>query len=78
MHGEKIHAYGMRILKGFRPNGPLAVALPSQSDEYGGGAVVAQWITPQTLNHEVPGSNLLAVTVSALGQCTLSSLPSPS
>ena len=25
MHGEKIHAYGMRILKGFRPNGPLAV-----------------------------------------------------
>ena len=24
MHGEKVHAYGMRILKGFRPNGPLA------------------------------------------------------
>ena len=41
------------------------------------GAVVAQWIRPQTLNREVPGSNLLAAAVCALGQGTLSSLPSP-
>ena len=42
------------------------------------GAVVAQWIRPQTLHHEVPGSNLLAAAVSALRQGTLSSLPSSS
>ena len=39
--------------------------------------MVAQWIRPWTLNHEVPGSNLQAVAFSALGQGTLSSLPSP-
>ena len=27
------------------------------------GAVVAQWIRPQTLNHEVPNSDLLAAVV---------------
>ena len=31
-------------------------------------AVVAQWIRLQTLNREVPGSNLLAVTVVPLGK----------
>ena len=41
------------------------------------GAVVAQWIRPRTLNHEVPGSNLGSGS-SALWQGTLSSLPSPS
>ena len=40
---------------------------------------MAQWIRPWTLNREVPGSNLLAAACSsALGQGTLSSLPSPS
>ena len=39
------------------------------------GAVVAQWIRPQTLNREVPSSNLLAATVVPIGK---SSLPSPS
>ena len=38
---------------------------------------MAQWIRPWTLNREVPGSNLLAAGSSALGQGTLSSLPSP-
>ena len=38
---------------------------------------MAHWIRPQTLNHEVPGSNLPAAASSALGQGTLSSLPSP-
>ena len=38
---------------------------------------LAQLIRPQTLNCEVPGSNLLASGSSALGQGTLSSLPSP-
>ena len=32
------------------------------------GAVVARWIRPQTLNHEVPGSNLLAAAVMPLGK----------
>ena len=32
------------------------------------GAVVAQWIRPQTLNREVPGSNLLAAAVVPLGK----------
>ena len=32
------------------------------------GAVVAQWIRPQTLNREVPGSNPLAVAVVPLGK----------
>ena len=32
------------------------------------GAVVAQWIRPRTLNHEVPGSNLLAAAVVPLGK----------
>ena len=41
------------------------------------GAVVAQWIRPQTLNGEVPSSNLLAAESSALVQGILSSLPSP-
>ena len=36
--------------------------------KFSGGAVVAQWIRPQTLNHEVPGSNLLAATVVPLGK----------
>ena len=31
-------------------------------------AVVAQWIRPQTLNREVPGSNLLAAAVVPLGK----------
>ena len=31
-------------------------------------AVVAQWIRPQTLNHEVPSSNLLAAAVVSLGK----------
>ena len=31
-------------------------------------AVVAQWIRPRTLNHEVPSSNLLAVAVVPLGK----------
>ena len=31
-------------------------------------AVVAQWIRPQTLNREVPGSNLLASAVVPLGK----------
>ena len=31
-------------------------------------AVVAQWIRPQPLNHEVPGSNLLAAAVVPLGK----------
>ena len=39
---------------------------------------VAQCIRPQTLTCEVPGLNRLAVTFCALGQGTLSSLPSPS
>ena len=29
---------------------------------------MAQWIRPQTLNREVPGSNLLAVAVVPLGK----------
>ena len=29
---------------------------------------MAQWIRPQTLNHEVPGSNLLAAAVVPLGK----------
>ena len=29
---------------------------------------MAQWIRPQTLNHEVPGSNLLATAVVPLGK----------
>ena len=33
-----------------------------------GWAVVAQWITPLTLNYEVSGSNLLAVAVVPLGK----------
>ena len=33
MHGEKIHAYGIRILKGFRPFGPLAVHHECDSNE---------------------------------------------
>ena len=32
------------------------------------GAVVAQWIRPQTLNHAVPGSNPLAAAVVPLGK----------
>ena len=32
------------------------------------GAVVAQWIRPQTLDREVPGSNLLAAAVVPLGK----------
>ena len=36
------------------------------------GAVVAQWIRPQTLNREVPGSNLLAATVVPLGKALYS------
>ena len=32
------------------------------------GAVVVQWIRPQTLHHEVPGSNLLAAAVVPLGK----------
>ena len=32
------------------------------------GAAVAQWIRPWTLNSEVPGLNLLAVAVVALGK----------
>ena len=32
------------------------------------GAVVAQWIRPQTLNREVPGLNLLAAAVVPLGK----------
>ena len=32
------------------------------------GAVVAQWMRPQTLNCEVPGSNLLAAAVVPLGK----------
>ena len=31
-------------------------------------AFVAQWIRPQTLNREVPGSNLLAAAVVPLGK----------
>ena len=38
---------------------------------------VAQWIRPQTLTCEVPGSNPLAAVVCALGQGNLSSLPGP-
>ena len=37
---------------------------------------VAQWIRPWTLTCEVPGSIPLAAAVFALGQGTLSSLPS--
>ena len=36
---------------------------------------VAQWIRPLTLTLEVPGLNPLAMTVCALEQGTLSSLP---
>ena len=36
--------------------------------EGGVGAVVAQWIKSQTLNREVPGSNLLAATVVLLSK----------
>ena len=32
------------------------------------GAVAEQWIRPQTLNHEVPGSNLLAAAKVPLGK----------
>ena len=32
------------------------------------GAVVAQWIRPQTLDREVPGSNLLPAAVVPLGK----------
>ena len=32
------------------------------------GAVVAQWIRPQALDREVPGSNLLAAAVVPLGK----------
>ena len=35
---------------------------------YNRGAVVAQWIRPQTLNREVPGLNLLAAAVVLLGK----------
>ena len=42
------------------------------------GAVVAQWIRPQTLNCEVPGLNLLAAAVVPLGKALLLSLPCPS
>ena len=31
-------------------------------------ALVAQWIRPQTLSREVPGSNLLAAAVEPLGK----------
>ena len=31
-------------------------------------AVLAQWIRPQTLSHEVPGLNLLAAAVVLLGK----------
>ena len=41
-------------------------------------AVVAQWIKPQTLKHEVDGSNLVAlVAVMPFGKGTLYSLSSP-
>ena len=42
------------------------------------GAVVAQWIRPQTLNHEGPWFESAGSGSSALGQGTLSSLPNPS
>ena len=42
------------------------------------GALVAQWIRPRTLRREVTGSNLAVAGHGALGQGTLSSLPSPS
>ena len=40
------------------------------------GAVVAQWIRPWTLRHEVPGSNLPAASVMPLGKAHYP-LPSP-
>ena len=42
------------------------------------GAVVAQWIRPQTLGLEVPGSILLAAAVVFLGKALYTLLPSPS
>ena len=33
-----------------------------------GRAVITQWIRPQTLNREVPGSNLLTTAVVPLGK----------
>ena len=39
-----------------------------QSKQIYTGAVVDQWIRPQTLNREVPGSNLLAEIVVPLGK----------
>ena len=40
---------------------------------------MAQWIRPQSLNREVPGSNLLAAAVGPVGKALgLSSLRSPS
>ena len=45
--------------------------------QYKRGAVVAQWIRPVTLSHEVPGFESAGSGSSALGQGTVSSLPSP-
>ena len=45
--------------------------IPSDLSFHFGGAVVAQWIRPRTLNREVPSLNLLAEAV------YLFSLPSP-
>ena len=36
--------------------------------QYKRGAVVAQWIRPVTLSHEVPDSNLLAAALVPLGK----------
>ena len=46
------------------------MAVIANTEEQVRGAVVAQWIRPQTLNREVPGLNLAAA---AVGQGTLSS-----
>ena len=65
---NKIHI----LMKSYHPN-----AWRENSYDLFLDPVVAQWIRPRTLSREVLGSNLLAAAVSALGQGTLSSSPSP-
>ena len=38
---------------------------------------MAQWIRPRTLNHDVPGSNLLAAAVVLLGKALYPHCPVP-
>ena len=52
----------------FMQQGPEAFPFHAMGIHSFLGAVVAQWIRPQTLNREVPSSNLLAAAVVPIGK----------